>query len=63
MYQVQGLDEELETQGTGELFLGEGGTLYQAQALSSKGLGETEGHELGRYFLGEDGTLYEVVAK
>jgi hypothetical protein len=70
LYQVQGLGEEAELQGTGEFFLGEDGTLYQVQDLGSnslaeetavEGLGEAEGRKLGRYFLGEDGTLYELV--
>jgi hypothetical protein len=70
LYQVQGLGEEAEPQGTGEFFLGEDGTLYQVQGLGSngtaketvvEGLGEAEGRELGRYFLGEDGTLYELI--
>lgn len=56
LYQVQGLGEEAEPQGTGEFFLGEDGTLYQRQ-----GLGDAEGGEPGRFFLGEEGTLYEFV--
>lgn len=72
LYQVQGLGEEAELNGTGEFFLGEDGTLYQVQGLGSngtaeetavEGLGEVEGGELGRFFLGERGMLYEVVAK
>jgi hypothetical protein len=61
LYQVQGLGEEAESQGTGEFFLGEDGTLYQVQGVGSNGVGEAEAHELGRYFLGEDGALYELV--
>jgi hypothetical protein len=72
LYQVQGLGEEAELQGTGELFLGEEGALYEVQGFGSgsttepgDGLGasleEDDGQELGRYFLGDDGTLYKVV--
>ncbi len=70
LYQVQGLGEDAELQGTGEFFLGEDGTLYQVQGVRSngtaketavEGLGKAEGSELGRFFLGEDGTLYERV--
>jgi hypothetical protein len=60
LYQVQGLGEEAESQGTGEFFLGEDGTLYQVQGEGADGVGEAEAHELSRYFLGEDGTLYEL---
>ena len=62
MYQVQGLGEEAEPQGTGEFFLGEDGALYQVQGFgaavrlgpegSREGLGEGTSPELGRYFLG-----------
>jgi hypothetical protein len=61
LYQVQGLGEEAESQGTGGFFLGEDGTLYRVQGVGADGLGEAEAHELGRYFLGEDGALYELI--
>ena len=74
LYQVHGLGEEAELQGTGEFFLGEDGALYQVQGFgagstaepgegSRKGLGEVDSSELGRYFLGDDGTLYKVVGR
>jgi hypothetical protein len=42
--------------GTGTLFLGEDGTLYQVQGLGEHGV--TQG--MGQFFLGDDGTLYQV---
>ena len=35
LYQVQGLGEEAELQGTGELFLGEDGALYEVQGFDA----------------------------
>jgi hypothetical protein len=70
LYQLQGVGEKDELQGSGQFFLGEDGTLYQVQGFgqtatepgesSAKALGENGGDELGRFFLGADGMLYEV---
>ncbi len=41
---------------SGDLFLGDDGTLYQVQ-----GLGQEEAPQgLGQFFLGEDGAVYQV---
>ena len=58
--QQLGLDELMIVNpgslGTEAMFLGEDGTLYQAQ-----GLGEENTQQgMGQYFLGGDGSLYQV---
>ena len=58
--QPLGLDELMIVNpgplGTGAVFLGADGLLYQAQGLDQ----EEELRGLGQFFLGEDGTLYQV---
>jgi hypothetical protein len=58
--QPLGLDELMivnpSPSGSGALFLGEDGTLYQVQGLGEGD--ELQGPE--RFFLGEDGTLYQL---
>jgi len=71
-YRLQGFSQQGETRGPGRFFLGEDGTLYQAeeprhgrsdQAGARPGRRARQGKELGLgdYFLGADGTLYEVI--
>ncbi|MFH0343579.1 MAG: hypothetical protein ACHBNF_15970 [Chromatiales bacterium] len=58
--QPLGLDELMIVNpgppGTETLFLGEDGSLYQAQGLGEK----AEPQGTGQFLLGEDGTLYQV---
>jgi hypothetical protein len=58
--QPLGLDELMIVNpgppGSGAIFLGEDGTLYQVQGLGQ----EEELGEMGAFFLGEDGSLYQL---
>lgn len=60
--QQLGLDELMiinpSPLGRQDLFLGEDGTVYQAQGLSGKSGGEG----LGQLYLSSDGTLYQAQA-